>query len=467
MKKAVSAILFVFVVVLLLAPVYGGKKAHVALEGLVAHINATAPGSAVWGHYEQGWFTSEAVLHLDMTAYFGVPALVTEEPLVVPLQLELSHGPVILNNGLTLGWFSGRWYLDDEHEAWVEGNVQTEGEGPFFVSHFEMALTGTVEFREQTLPFAIAANNSLFSMAGYQGRGTYRPYGALTYRGGFTKASTLADDGNFLIEGAEVDLVSHLDQRRGAFAVPGRATFGIERMAMVRNDNLVFGLDDFELATSFTIEQEKPEVGDVSMQLAFGRVEFLGDIVTDGAAEVALNRMSLAFYNKYMKLMQDTNDGEGSASSLQALQVLALVNQELLPFGPELLLKQVRFSTQEGQFLMDGYLRVPEDAVKGQANPFAIVRHIDARLNVLVDKPLAFKLAQWSAANNIDEQFFDNGKAPNQEDRDAAIQSQATAQIETLLGQGFIVDKGEQFEAQLSFEKGAAVINGQTVPLPF
>lgn len=116
---------------------------------------------------------------------------------------------------------------------------------------------------------------------------------------------------------------------------------------------------------------------------------------------------------------------------------------------------------------MDGYLRVPEDAVKGQANPFAIVRHIDARLNVLVDKPLAFKLAQWSAANNIDEQFFDNGKAPNQEDRDAAIQSQATAQIEALLGQGFIVDKGEQFEAQLSFEKGAAVINGQTVPLPF
>lgn len=470
MKKALSAVLFGFVVVLLLvvvAPIYGGKKAKIALDQLIAHVNATAPGSADWHSYEQGWFSSEGVLYVDLAAYLDMPAAANAETLIVPLQLELSHGPVIISDGLTLGWFEGRWYLNSEHEAWVKDKVQVEGKGPFFTSSFKMALSGVVAFREQTLPFSVAANDSLFSMTGYHGQGTYRPYGALIYHGSFTKASLLSHDGNILVEGADVGLISHLDERRGTFAVPGEAALSLDRVVVTRDDNPIFTLDDLELATSFVVAKEKPEVGDVGMRLEFGRSEFLGDTVNDGALEISLHRMSLSFYEKYMTLVQDVEDGESDASSLQGLQILALVNQELLPFGPELQLKKMQFATKEGQFSMNGHLRVLEDAAKGQANPFSVFKKIDAQLNILVDKPLAFRLAEQRAAKEIDEESFAGGAAFDEKDREAAIQSRAATQIEALLGQGFIVDKGEQFQTRFSFEKGVAVINGKAIPLPF
>lgn len=464
MKKVIVAVVCVFLAVLLLAPVYGGKKAQTTLNDLVTHINLAAPNSAEWASYEQGWFTSEAVLKINLSTYMGLAPATDEGALIIPLQLDLHHGPFIIDDGLTSGWFKGRWYLDDEHEAWVAENIQVEGDGPFFISTFTMALTGVVMFYEQTLPFSIATKAGVFSMDGYAGHGVYRPYGALNYQGGFASASILSGEGNILLEGAEVELTSELHKKVGAFAVPGEANFKLQKIAMINESNSVFVLEDLAFSSAFAITQKQPAAGDVRMKMALGRAEVLGETITDAVVDIALLRMSVAFYNQYMQQMQTTN---AENPKLMGLQLLSLVNKELLPLGPELLIKQVGFSAPEGQLLISGHLRIPEGATQGQASPLVLVDQIEAQLSVLVDKPLAFKLAEQSAAQNIDEEMFASGNVLNQAERDATIKDRAAMQVDMLLLQGFIADKGDKFETHVSFEKGVAVINEQTIPLPF
>lgn len=462
MKRILLIVCTVVIALLLLLPIYGGKKAQFTLDELVEHMNATAPGSANWASYDYGWFSSEAVLHMDVAAYFG---LLSEEPLIFPLQLDLSHGPIIVDRGIGAAWFEGRWYLDSQHEAWIEENLQVEGEGPFFTSHFKMALSGVVTFHEQTLPFSLIAHDRLLSVRDYEGQGTYRPYGALTYKGGFAKASLLADGRQFLLEGADVALTSHLNDRQGPFAVPGDANLRVHKVRVLDERDAVFALDDIELATSFAIDREEPEMGAVNILTSFRRAEMLGEAISDGIAEVSLRRMSLAFYNAYMQLLQDAKSENGVP--LQSMQVLTLANQTLLPLGPELLVPRVSFSAPEGQFMMNGHIRVREHDATGQIDLFALIALIDAEVHVAVDKPLAYKLVQQRAANSVDEEAFTGGDILNKQERDAAMKDRAETHIDELLSQGFIKDEGGQFITHLKFVNGVALVNDQALPLPF
>lgn len=462
MKKIIVVVVCVFLAVLLLAPVYGGKKAQGTLTDLVAHINRSASNSAEWASYDQGWFASEAVLKINLSTYMGLPEVDGEDALIIPLQLDLHHGPVIIDGGFELGWFSGRWYLDDEHEAWLAENIQVEGEGPFFISTFAMALTGIITFYEQTLPFSLATNGGVFSIDGYAGQGLYRPFGALTYQGGFASASILSGDGNMLFEGFEVDVISELHDRVGAFAVPGEARFNLQKVAMINDNDSTFVIEDLAFSSAFAITQRDPDAGDVSMKVALGYANVLGETITDAVADIVLQRMSLTFYNQYMQHMQTTSNPQ-----LLGLQLLSLANKELLPLGPELVIKQMGFSAPEGQLLINGHVRIPEGVIQNQASPLTLINHIEAKLTIWVDKPLAYKLAEQSAAKNVDEEVFASGDVLGKAERDATIKDRAAMQLDMLLLQNFIVDKGDQFETHMSLANGEAVINQQTLPLPF
>lgn len=465
MKKVIVALVMVVLAILLLSPLYGGKKAQSSLDDLVAHVNATAPGSAEWASYDQGWFTSNAVLLVNLSAYLGLPETTDEAAILVPLQLDLHHGPIVMDENLELGWFKGRWYLDDEHEAWVKEHIQVEGEGPFFVSTFKMAMTGVVAFKEETLPFSVTTEDGLFSVEGYAGEGVYRPFGTLSYQGGFASARLLTDDGNIVFEGAEVAVISDLHERYGQFAVPGEASFSLQKVAMVEGEDTVVALRDLSFFSSFVITQQDPAASDVSFKISLGDAELMGETISDAVVEVALQRMSVAFYNQYMQQLQAAH--EGGNASLLGMQLLSLVNKELLPLGPELQLKEIGFSAPEGQLLISGYLRVPEEATPQQANPFALVGKIKAQLDILVDKPLAYKLAEQSMANSVDEETFASGVELSKEAREATIKDRAATQLDMLLLQGFLVDKGDKFATQMSFQDGVAVVNEQTIPLPF
>jgi uncharacterized protein YdgA (DUF945 family) len=461
MKKIIAVLALLVVILILAVPIIGGNKARIMMDNAVAQMNAEAPDSAAWQTYEQGWFTSKAVLKMNLSKFLGETATATDSPLIIPLQITLYHGPIVVDGRPEIAWFRGRVHLDAEHEAWIANTVAVKGSGPFFTSTFSVGLTGEVTTHEESLPFTLTNGDQVIQVDGYKGSGQYRPFGVATYRGGFASVEVTQGSEVTRIDGAELAFTSQIHNRQGAYVVPGDATLVLKKLAMSAGDSTLFAADNLTLISYLALVEGKP-AANIGIKLTLGRGEVMGEVLTDVTTDIALQQLSLTFYEKYMQMLQASSD-----ATVSGMELLTLVNQDLLPLGPEIAIKHVGFTAPEGKLTANGYVRIAENAAPNPSNPFAALSLLDAQFNLVADKPLLHKLLERSTANKVDEENFASGTNPTPDEREAMIKDRTAMQLDMLLLQGYLSDKGETFETKMSYQKGAAVINDKTIPLPF
>ena len=466
MKKT-GLILFVALLLAIVAlPIVGGYKARQTLEQLVNYTNNEAPGSTTWQAYDKGWFNTTAILNVNLLNLLGMPSSATQsDPMIVPLELSLQHGPVFWAEGFGLGWFKGRWFLNDQQDSWIKEHVQVEGSGPFLTSHFKMSISGLVTFYERSLPFSVLTEDGVFSLAGFEGQGSYSLARELKYKGGFHSASILDEKGRMAVEGLTIELTSDLGRMQGDYAVPGGAHFDVKKMSIINEGDTLFTAENLAIKSIFTLSDPNPNIANMEFKASVQNMQTLDNKITDGVFDLTLERISVAFFNQYMALLQQTNE-EGQ-SQVDTAKLLSLVNRELLPLGPKIHLRKVGFISAEGQLQVDGELSVPPSDAATQSNLFAVLGVIRASLNAKIDKPLAQKLAQQSAANTLDEKMFGTGTVLNDDERTARINEMASTQLDMLVLQNLIRDAGDRFETEMTYKDGVTVVNGQPIPLPF
>lgn len=470
MKKIIISVVGVLVIAVLLLPLVGAYKTEQTFNNWIAQVNQMGAYDLGWETYDKGWLQTRAVLKVGFKAGL-MPSASTDEgenDWYLPLNVELNHGPILWLDGIRLGWFSGDFFLHEEHEMWLERNLKKEGEGHFFVSKVYMNLLGNTTLQDRSLPFSITTGSGeTIQVSGYDGAGTIERSGTVEYSGklpGFSVVGGAVDEA--IIEDVLFRFRSDFGRKVGNYVVPGNGEFSIKKIAVQGDEDISFVVSDL-LMSSDTQINEAQTLADFAIKIAFADMDVMGETMSNVRLDLDVANISTVFLDQYLALVQSTYDGQGEANPMLAMQMMGVASEHLVPGGPEFNVHALRFTTREGSLEFAGSLAVAPEAAQQMSNPMAMLSYLTVDASLLVDKPLAFRLVRQSTMRDLDSAQFEGGDQMTEGEKEALADNQTHMKLDTLTIQGMLVDKGERYSSEFNFKDGKAVLNGQPLPLPF
>lgn len=506
-KRALFA-LVISALLLACAPFFVGKLAYAAIDAFIADMNQRDEYSARWRSYESGWFSSIAVVEFNAAELAGatVPA---REPLWLPVQLTLNHGPIFFDSGARFGWLKGDAVFDAEHSAAAtlkgtalgdsaraeadkrsalrdhnrrqsgtatastrlqaapltpEVKAQERAGRRVVTADFVMNLAGIVAFEQQSKALTLHLDDSVYTLAGLAGKGTYGPYAPLRFRGGADSITLRRGNGTTEIRDLHIAVDANLHKRHGPFAVPGSLTLSFKRLSMVNSEDIVLQVDDLDLLWALTIDADA-QLGDLILQTSSSRTQLFGEVIDDAETNLELRRMSLEFFGDALELLQNSPSSQ-RFDRQDALPLLPLITQQLLPPGPQILLKRLNFTLPEGSFSAQAIMQV-EAQPNSPVDLASAVRTTQAELKLELARSLALRLLKMQAASAVDEQMFTSGRLLNDIERKTAIETTANERLEQLLQKGYLAPRGEMLTSELELHEGVVTVNEQQLLFPF
>lgn len=468
MKKILVAIVGLLVLALLLLPFVGAYKTEETFNNWIAQVNRMGAYDLQWESYHKGWLQTQAVLKVGFKPGLMSASEDGEFNWYLPLNVKLNHGPVLWLDGVRLGWFSGDFYLDEQHEMWLERNLQKQGEGHFFVSDVYMNLAGDTSLQDHSLPFSFTAESGeTFQVSAYSGAGSVKRSGVVDYSGklpAFTMTSGETAEVN--IQDALFRVHSDLGRKVGEYVIPGNGEFSIKKIAVTGDEDMSFVLTDLLMSSDMQVNDDQT-LADMEIKMAFANMEILGEQISNAKFDFDFANISTVFLDQYFAMMQQAYDAEGAANPMLAAQMMGVASEHLVPGGPEFNIHSLAFTTREGSLEFDGRLAIAADAAQKMSNPMAILSDLTVDASLLVDKPLAFRLVRQSTMKDLNAAQFEGGDQMTDEEKEALADNQTHMKLDTLTIQGMLIDKGERYTSEFHFKDGQAMLNGQPMPLPF
>lgn len=442
---AVAVVLFVG-----LPPVFG-YIAAAQIEDGVAELEVLGLDAELLD-VDRGWFGSRARLALD--AQSALPEALAEQaaelelfrerPVVI---VDLAHGPIAVLDGVSFGTsrFVARF---DPASAGVGAAEERLGVPYLLEFRGRVNFLGTMTYDADVPGFETTLGPSdRFSFAGLDVDGTYAR-GRLVAAAASESLAVVTANGTFSIDAIAVDVDRDLAMRTGGGAISvGRGTL----------------VDAFGTQTLFAasgLRVEGSEVAGTLADLRNLRVGLSADAfdVADWnvtAAELALDLRNIdsAAITQYKALAS-----AGNASPSDPTLLLG----RLFAAGPELELDPLRFRVDDEPFTAT----VLVSANPGAAPPMTgldplsalmWLNAIDAQAVLEVAKPLATRIGALVVAQQ--QPIFDDS-VPEAQRRDFA-EAQAGLMLATLMGQGLIVENGDNYRIELGVRDGSLTVNGQ------
>ena len=486
MKKIVGIALLLLAIALVGGPFYAGIKAENELQKFIAKFDAYPGYQVSWLSYERGWFSTQATLSVGLDAALWPDENGEPESLpTLPLVIQIDHGPLLLNDISSVGWYSWRLDLTQDQTEWLEEHLDMAEEGQLYEAQGHAGLLGTVQFSDELKAFSIRDDqgNTIARTNGYVGSGTIGAAGKLSYAGLISGIDLTAEDalvvlGNITLR-TEGDL-SRMDW--DSFVYPSNFYMNVASMELHGSGqqasvtNAVFegaieipeDKDWFDLIVSLSVgnlgvnhSATNSAVNHPATNSAVKSVQ-----LEDATMTFAYERISLAAYSAYIDMAAASLESPQQELDYQQF-FTPEVMKEFFANGPAVALRNLSFSMPDGDFEGSLRLAMKDDFVMPAqiTNPFIFIQALTLDANVVVDRPLALYLAKASSRAQVEASMVNNPDV-TEADIETAVQQQAQNTLDMLMSQGILVSEGETLQAKLQFTDGQLVLNGKPMPFP-
>jgi uncharacterized protein YdgA (DUF945 family) len=468
MKKIIGIVLLLLATVLLGGPFYAGIKAEKELRNFTAKFDSYPGYQVSWQTYKRGWFSTEAVLDIGLDAAMWPSADdVPVEPLpTLPLAIQIDHGPLLLNDISSLGWYSWQLDLTKNQTEWLEEHVDMAGEGQLYEARGHAGLLGAVTFDDELKAFAISDDhgNILLRTNGYVGAGTISSAGKLSYAGLVKGIDLTAEDA--LVVLGDITLRTEGDLSRmdwDSFIYPSHFYANLASVQAQGGDQ--------EVSLTNTVFEGAIEIPegeswfDLIVSLSVGSLAAHDVQIDDATMTFAYEHISLQAYSAYMDMVAATL--ESPEQDLNYQQFLTPeVMQEFFANGPAFALRNFSFTMPDGDFKGSIKLALKDDFTMPASEPnlFMLIQALTLDADVVVDRSLALYLAKTSSRAQAEASMVDS--EVTEADIEAAANQQAQDKLGMLTAQGILVSEGETLRARLQFADGQLLLNGKPMPLP-
>ena len=459
MKKALIATSSLLLAGVFLAPGIVGIKAKERMDTLIEQLNSVPNYHATWESYDRGWFSAEGVMNLEME----IPIEPGQSPvqLAFQAQMDVDHGPVIINNGLQLAWasWSSAVSTPEAWEQWI--NL---GERPLFTQTGHVSLTGDYVMQDDMPGFTLTTEEGTVKVSGFQGSGTIHSE-QLVYQGSLPEITfespLLPEPLTLSALGITMDTVLPEQGLALGALLPGDFSMTLASAAMGNT----FLMDNLTISSGVTLNDDDT-LADIAVRYAVERVEAPELKLFDAGMDITLANYSTEFNRKYTDLMQGPLLDSESEQEAQAL-LLDFVEhnlESLLAGKPELNIENVRFSLPEGSFSSHMNVKLADYNIEPDslANPLFLQNNLVMDAYADADKQLALKLASVAATTTLDSDPSTRGI--NAVEKQAMIQQQAEMMVGMLTAGGMLVPKEDKLTAELTVENGQTTINGRPMP---
>jgi|GEM_PF-5119896 len=467
MKKLLGLIVAIALAFFLVTPFVLGVQAEKKIQALISHLNAYPSYKAEIDTFEKGWFSSQVNLRVGLALPEDIfaDADMDVNSMMLTGVIDLHHGPLLLNEGLQLGWY--HWHLTLNH---------TEAEG-IFEQHGQVVLNGQTRFYDQLPAFGypLAEENLQLQVSDYRGEGEINRQGLLRYRGSLPWLTLESDNDNARVDDIRVEVDGNLARLDPELLLyPGEFVLRLGRIeANLEDDTAIntFRLQDLEVETAVTIPPEATQLS-INVQTRLQSLEADEWFLRNLQSELAFDNISMDFYRAYHRAhaalyeSMNINDQNTFSTWDYGQFITPEVLRSLVEKGPSVRLENLSAQLPQGEFAGQVGIHIKADTPPPtQLNDFFwMIGAIQAQMQLQADHSLADYYAQrWA------EPGIRRAASINVDLTEAEVQQQIAEQAQTFLAslseEGWIVSAGNTWRSQLAYNSGEFTVNGQPMPL--
>ena len=473
MNKALTAIALAVIMCLLVGPFATGIVAEQRLRERIAAMDANNPWLATkvtW--YDRGWFTSVATVELSpilpgQSDFLDIP---NGGPLLdlltnpLPVRIQIGHGPVSLRESLHIGMAQVIARPDTADER-VQAATQLLGVPYLFEFRGRAGFGSRFDFESEIPAFSYAGALGETNFSGLMATG-FSDRRRLAIEGGTERISLQSPFAAGTLNGLGFDMSMEFRDDHIPVSSATTSIGSIIATSPMLGTEPVFELGNMTLQQSVEIESSGETVG-ATFSLASDLIATAnGQRIENAALGFAATGIDAAATSGYYRIITDALAAPLDAPE-QLLAELEPLADAIVRRGFSIVVDPAEFATELGAFAARAEIRIDGSALPADAP--ADIRDIGVLLNTLsvdmdvtVTKPLATRLAALATRPQLQAAGIQSGEPFTSAELDAAAEAQAGLMLVTLIGQGFIVDDGDDYTSSIRFGGGGLTINGVT-----
>ena len=471
MKKAIIAAA-VIALVLLALPLLLGMRTESMIRRNIESMNESPILAFEIESYERRWFSSTVRVPVGLDDDYlqsltpgndlGVDPFGTAfiADLALDVVVEIDHGPVAFDDGLFVGLSRVRAQLDEDSAVITEARSQLAM--PYLIRmNGEVGFTGAFDFVVDVPPIDYAYEAGEIMFSGATAEGSYRG-GRLALDGDIESLSVASPEGSASMLGmhmtGEYAFVSdYLSVGEGEFLID----------SILANDPFgspepIFAAEALRIAFEGEVEDTETLYsasviyGAESIRTGEGQFD-----LADAEFGIQIENLHVETFDRYYDtlLTVGVSDPELMMTSLQALADEALAHE------PSLALDPFRFRLFDEPFDASISVRPSPATVQNGLDfedPMLLASAFEATATATASKVLTDRLM----TEGLKLQFaggMPDGQAPGQ-DIESMARDQAQFMLAMSLGQGLIVEDGDNYTTTIEYAGGQLTINGNPLP---
>jgi uncharacterized protein YdgA (DUF945 family) len=446
------------------APAVVGSVTEARVRERVAAIDASPTATAEVKSFDRGWFRSTAKVELsfvpdNLAQNAGLTADLGSFSRL-PVAIDFAHGPIAVLDGVHFGWSKLVARPDPEAPS-VTSLQQTLGVPYLFEFRGRSSYLGGLSFDADAPPFMLPIDEALLTFSGATLAGTFERLhlaGDLNISAvEFTSAT-----GAFAVRGMYATANNDL---RSQYVMPGQASLSIDS---IEAGDATRGATPLLEAKSLKINSDVAL--DAADELLEGRVSYGLDSVRVEDTEVTAAALGFAVRNVDVATLEAYGAAatDAAATGADPATLVAALGPHLeraLKAGPSVTLDPLRFRYDNELFegrieITTNTQRLPPAGTLDLGNPLLLMGLVNADASVRVSKPLAGKLAALTARLQLGA---DVSIPPDQ--LEYMAEAQSGLMLTALVGQGVLIEDGNDYRSSVQFRDGTITLNGNVLPL--
>ncbi len=487
-NKKILSLVAVIILIFGVAPYFVGNTARENIEKQATLISQTPGYSLKVRDYQQGWFTSRAVLAYGFDEHtlniLGQSAKEADDNSIFNIlkdgfvfEVNIAHGPVTFQNGVNFALMTMTGKLRDiNHDAFRKIKEATKTDS--FLNLFASVSYGGTTSIDMKSP-GLKVDYS--DMAGQK---------MIVDYSGINMQATI----NSALD--EYNLHFNLDQLEMNLA---EADIIFRQMVlnangMKINDYLWLGSGETD-AGEFTIRNPKARAMTVSF-MDFGseynfrkesedaltmhwnsngrKIMASGVELEDFNLNLDINHLNIDAVTDYVKAIQEsyqTADNkpptpEEIAANTQI--IAARVGEKIIKGSPELVINNLAFTMGDGYYESKGTLSIDGEGLENiqqLSDPIALNKRLAVLVNINFNKALAKAITEIAMKKQMAAGGVDITTMPP-EQLDQMIDVQTSAALQNFVSQGYFIQDGEKYKTSFTMKDGQRLINAKPLPIP-
>ena len=419
---------------------------------------STNPQVQFKGEYRRGWWTSDAITHVNVAA-------------PTPLSFNLNHH--IYHGILPVAWWLQHGFSLQPVQAvvhtvlapdgpWTDELLKQYGTQEPIVILSVVAMDGGSEHTITMPPLQVSTQEATsIDFKGLQGKFEVAPQGAAL--SGAIDLPTLQlvsqEEGSLLLR----NLQFTAKQQRSQFGLLlGNFELSLAgfRLEPAAEPGKAVELENISIHVSAT---PQGEFMDFAEKFSVAKVSVGGDNVGEGYLQLAAHHLSQAGLVKLQELSDQLATEQDESAVLEKFSPLL---QGLLQFKPTLGL-ETRIHTIQGDLAAFTELVLQDPGpIQQQMPPLWRRALAEAKGEVSIAKILLEAVLTEVLKNQLRSMAVEEGTELDEATLEEMVSAQLQQQLAELLQQRYIQLQGNVYKVIASFQDGRLVLNGQEIPLP-